>query len=63
MVWDQLAQGVRQVLIREAGGEAEEISTGGIASYPAVAAVGDEFVVAWTDQAEGSSVIRVLRVR
>ena len=38
-------------------------STGGIASYPAIAAVGDGFLVAWTDQAEGASVIRALRVR
>ena len=44
-------------------GAAAAVSTGGIASYPAIAAVGDGFLVAWTDQAEGASVIRALRVR
>jgi hypothetical protein len=63
VVWDELAQGARRVLFRPAGGAAKAISTGGIASYPAIAAVGDDFLVAWTDQAEGSSVIRAVRVR
>ncbi len=63
VVWDELSQGARRVLFRPAGGAAAALSTGGIASYPAIAAVGDGFLVAWTDQAEGASVIRALRVR
>jgi hypothetical protein len=63
VVWDELAHGTRRVLFRPPGGAAAPLSTGGVASYPAIAAVGDGFVVAWTDQAEGASVIRALRVR
>jgi hypothetical protein len=63
VVWDELAQGTRRVLFRPAGGAAVPLSTGGVASYPAIAAVGDGFVVAWTDQAEGTSTIRAIRVR
>jgi hypothetical protein len=62
VVWDELAQGTRRVLFRPAGGAAAPLTTGGVASYPAIAAVGDGFVVAWTDQAEGASVIRAIRV-
>ena len=62
VVWDELAQGTRRVLFRAIGAAIVPLSTGGVASYPAVAAVGDGFVVAWTDQAEGASVIRAIRV-
>ena len=63
VVWDELAQGTRRVLFRAAGGTRVPLSTGGVASYPAIAAIGEGFVVAWTDQAEGASVIRAVRVQ
>ena len=63
VVWDELAQGARRVLFRATGGAAAPLSAGGVSSYPAITAVGDGFLVAWTDQAEGASVIRALRVR
>lgn len=65
IVWDELAQGSRHVMFRSAraGGSGRALSTGRIASYPAIAAVGDGFLVAWTDQSEEPSTIRAVRVR
>ena len=62
-MWDELAQGSRRVWFRPVGGGAPKaLTAGGIASYPAIAAVDDGFVVAWTDQAANASVIRARRV-
>jgi hypothetical protein len=64
IVWDELAQGSRRVLFRPSGsGTPAILSAGRIASYPAIAAVGDGFVVAWTDQSNGESVIHARTVR
>jgi hypothetical protein len=63
IVWDELAEGARRVMFRSEGGRATEISAGRIATYPALAAAGDGFVVAWTDQSNDRSVVHALRVR
>ena len=64
VVWDELAEGSRRVMFRLTdGGTPAVVSTGRIASYPAIAAAGDGFVVAWTDQSEQLSTIRVLWVQ
>ena len=65
IVWDELAQGSRRVMFRPGGGATagRALSTGRIASYPAIAAAGDGFLIAWTDQSEEPSTIRALRVR
>jgi hypothetical protein len=64
IVWDELAEGTRRVVFRRIdGGVPVVLSTGRIASYPAVTAAGDGFVVAWTDQSEKESTIRTLRVQ
>ena len=65
IVWDELAEGQRQVLFRTLGdgAAAQTLSTGRVASYPSIAAAGDGFVVAWTDQSDNASIIRVLQVR
>ena len=64
IVWDELAQGRRRIMFRPEGAtEASAISAGRAASYPAVAAVGDGFVAAWTEQSDGRSVVRTLRIR
>jgi hypothetical protein len=62
IAWDELAEGTRRVYVRPAGGAAVAISDGRIASYPAIAAVSDGFVVAFTDQSDTPSTIRVLRI-
>jgi hypothetical protein len=69
IVWDELAEGQRQVLFRPLGSgvpappAAQTLSTGRVASYPSIAAAVDGYVVAWTDQSDHASIIRVLRVR
>jgi hypothetical protein len=64
IVWDELAQGARSVMVRTAGAPSgRAVSRGRIASYPAITAAGDGFLVAWTDQSDGPSIIRALRVR
>jgi hypothetical protein len=64
IVWDELAQGTRRVMFRVTdAGPGRAVSTGRIASYPAIAAVGDGFLVAWTDQSTEPSTIRALRIR
>jgi hypothetical protein len=64
VVWDELAGGIRRVMFRAAAGEGAPaaLSTGRIASYPAIAAAGEGFVVAWTDQSAGPSAIQVFRI-
>ena len=67
-MWDELAEGQRQVLFRPLGSgvpaqAAHTLSSGRVASYPSIAAVGDGYVVAWTDQSDNASIIRVLRVQ
>jgi hypothetical protein len=62
VVWDELAEGSRRVFVRPAGGAPVAVSEGRIASYPAIAAVREGFVIAFTDQADTSSTIRVLRI-
>ena len=61
IVWDELSGGVRRVMIRESDGAPTVISAGRIATYPAVAATREGFVVAWTDQSADRAVVRVLR--
>ena len=64
IVWDELAEGQRQVLFRPLGsGAARTLSTGRVGSYPSIAALADGYVVAWTDQSDNASIIRVLQVR
>jgi hypothetical protein len=64
IVWDELAQGRRRIMFRPDGAtEASAISTGRAASYPAVAAVDGGFVVAWTEQSDGRSIVRSLLIR
>jgi len=58
IVWDEIAAEGRRVMYRGAG-PAVPLAEGGSASYPAIAAAGDGFVVAWTEQASGRSVVRV----
>jgi hypothetical protein len=62
VVWDELAEGNRRVFLRVDGDSRVAISEGRIASYPAVAAVSDAFVVAFTDQSNQPSTVRVLRI-
>jgi hypothetical protein len=63
IVWDELAEGARRVMFRGPGASSgRAVSTGRIASYPAIAAAGDGFLVAWTDQSQEPSVIRAVRV-
>ena len=59
IVWDEIAAEGRRVMYRGAGA-AVPLAEGGSASYPAIAAAGDGFVVAWTEQAAGRSVVRVV---
>lgn len=64
IVWDELAQGTRRVMFRSAGAPSgRAVSTGRIASYPAIAAVSGGFLIAWTDQSEEPSTIRAQRMR
>jgi hypothetical protein len=58
IVWDEIASEGRRVLYRGAGSPVA-LAEGGSASYPAIAAVDDGFVVAWTEQAADRSVVRV----
>lgn len=68
VVWDEsVGGGARRVRLREVGanaslGPAETLSAGAAATYPAVAATGDALVVAWTQEAEKSSEVRVRRL-
>jgi len=62
VVWDELAEGSRRVMLRAGDGGPLVLSSGRAASYPAVVASGNAFVVAYTDQLEDRSVVRVLRV-
>jgi hypothetical protein len=62
IVWDEVASEGRRVMYRAAG-SAVPVAEGGSASYPAIAAAGDAFAVAWTEQAAGRSVIRVVASR
>jgi hypothetical protein len=61
IVWDETAPEGRRVMYRAAGPPAP-LADGGSASYPAIAAVGEGFVAAWTEQAAGRSVVRVAQV-
>jgi hypothetical protein len=62
-VWDELASGSRRVMYRAGPAAAIALSRGQAASYPAVAASGDGFVVAWTEQSDSRSIIQVARAR
>ena len=64
IVWDELAKGTRRVMFRSPGAPSGGVvSTGRIASYPAIAAVGDGFLIAWTDQSKEPSTIRAQWIR
>ena len=58
IVWDEVAAEGRRVMYR-AGGAAVPFAEGGSASYPAIVSAPDGFVVAWTEQAAGRSIVRV----
>lgn len=62
IVWDELSDGIRRVMIRARDGVATAVSTGRVETYPAVAATREGFVVAWTDQSADRAVVRALRV-
>jgi hypothetical protein len=63
IVWDELSDGARRIVFRRSGGgPATVVSDGRIASYPAIAATGDGFAVAWTQQDGGHSIVRVVRL-
>lgn len=62
IVWDELADGRRRVMVRSGDDAPRAVSDGRAASYPAVAAAGGGFVVAYTDQLGEASVIRALRL-
>jgi hypothetical protein len=69
VVWDEsVGGGPRRVRLREVGantssGAAETLSAGATAAtYPAIAATGDALVVAWTQEDEKSSEVRVRRL-
>jgi BNR repeat protein len=62
VVWDELAGSRRRVMLRVAGAAPIALSRGRAASYPAIAATPSGFVVAFTDQLEGRSVVQTLRV-
>ena len=50
------------MFLRPAGGAPVDISEGRTASYPAIAAVREGFVVAYTDQSDKQSTIQVFRI-
>jgi hypothetical protein len=66
VVWEEQAGGKRHVVVgRQRGGEAftrQVVSGAGSAVYPVVALAADSAVVAWTREANGTSVIEVVRV-
>jgi len=62
VVWDELAGSTRRVMVRAPGAAPVALSRGRAASYPAIAGTTSGFVVAFTDQLEGRSVVRALRV-
>jgi hypothetical protein len=59
VVWDEAAAEGRRVMLR-AGGGPQPLAAG--ASYPAIAAVRGGVAVAWSGQAGGRSVVRVVRL-
>ena len=59
IVWDEGGPEGRRVMYRGAD-SAVPLADGGSASYPAIASAGDGFVAAWTEQAAGRSVVRVV---
>jgi hypothetical protein len=62
IVWDEPSAAGRRVMVRMARTDAAApLAEGGSASYPAIAALDEGFVVAWVEQAGGRSVIRVAR--
>ena len=62
VVWDELGGSTRRVMLRAPGAAPIALSRGRAASYPAIAATTSGFVVAFTDQLDGRSVVRALRV-
>ena len=63
VAWDETSGGARRIRLRIADQALLTLSTGNASSYPAVVAAGSAIVAAWTDQSNGGSVVRVLRVR
>jgi hypothetical protein len=61
VVWDEAAPGGRRVMIRAAGGGAQPLADATGASYPAIANAPEGFVVAWSEQENGRSIVRVVR--
>jgi hypothetical protein len=60
-VWDELTAGRRQVSLRRGHERVQMMSTGRAASYPAIAAAGENLVAAWTDQSGERSPILIGR--
>jgi hypothetical protein len=68
VVWDELADGVKQVMLRERGVEGGTWSEPTVfhesvaAYYPVVAATPDGMILAWTSAADPNSMIGIARV-
>jgi hypothetical protein len=60
--WDELTAGRRQVALRRGPEPVQVISTERAGSYPAIAAAGEQLVVAWTDQSGERATISLRRV-
>jgi hypothetical protein len=61
VVWDEAAPGGRRVMIRAAGGGVQPLADATGASYPAIATALEGFVVAWSEQVNGRSIVHVVR--
>ena len=62
VAWDEIAQGVRRVMVRDGSAAALPVSTGRADSYPALNRARSGVVAAWTDQVDDRSAIQVLRL-
>jgi hypothetical protein len=60
VVWDEATPEGRRVMIRAAGG-VQRLADATGASYPAIANAPEGFVVAWSEQENGRSIIRLVR--
>jgi hypothetical protein len=60
VVWDEATPEGRRVMIRAAGG-VQPLADATGASYPAIANAPEGFVVAWSEQENGRSIIRLVR--
>jgi hypothetical protein len=61
IVWDEAAADGRRVMIRAGSGAAQPLASGTRGSYPSVVATRSGFVVAWSAQTGGGTLVRVIR--